>query len=124
MPGRRLFGVSKTVRRGFTLVEIIVAMLLFTVGVLGVASTSAVVGRSLRVNSIRERAVRVAAQRIEQIAASCRGASGGSEMVEQIESRWTVTQRDSLRVEIAETVTYPSAEGRRTDTYRSLVECR
>ena len=111
-------------RCGYTLVEVIVAMLLFTVGVLGVASTSAVVGRSLRTNSVRERAVRVATRRIEQIAASCHGALSGSEVVEQVESRWTVTRRDSSRVEIAETVSYPSPEGRRTDTYRSLVECR
>jgi len=115
--------VART-RCGYTLVEVIVAMLLFTVGVLGVASTSAVVGRSLRMNSVRERAVRVATRRIEQIAASCHGALSGSEVVEQVESRWTVTRRDSSRVEIAETVSYPSPEGRRTDTYRSLVECR
>jgi len=109
---------------GYTLVEVIVAMLLFTVGVLGVASTSAVVGRSLRTNSIRERAVRIATRRIEQMAASCRDASSGSEIVGEVESRWTVTRHDSSQLEVDETVSYPSAGGRRSDTYRSLVECR
>jgi prepilin-type N-terminal cleavage/methylation domain-containing protein len=111
------------VRQGYSLVEIIVAILLFTVGVLGVASSSAVIGRALTANVVRERAARVAATRIERLAAECHSASSGSEVVEQIESRWTVSRPESARIDIVETVSYPSARGLRTDSYRSLITC-
>ena len=50
---------------GYTLIEIVVALLLFTVGGLALVATSAVIGRELNANATRERAGRIAATRLE-----------------------------------------------------------
>ena len=107
---------------GYTLVELVVAMLLFAVGGLALASVSAVVGRALNVDSVRERAVRAAATQIEILAAGCRGAVSGRRSLPQIDSEWSVS-RSANRIDITETVTYISSQGRRTDSYRAVLGC-
>ena len=64
---------------GYTLIETIVALLLFTIGVLALVSTSALVGREMNTNAVRERAGRMAASRIEIVGAACRRAASGRE---------------------------------------------
>ncbi len=108
---------------GYTLVEIVVAILLFTVGGLALAATSAVIGRELNANAIRERAGRIAETRLEMLGARCRGASGGREVLGQIESEWSVGFPDSLHVSLLETIAYPSRRGSGTDSYHVTVPC-
>jgi len=110
-------------RDGYTLVELTIALLLFAVGALALAGTSAVLGRALNVDAVRERAARVAATQIEVIAAQCHGAGSGHQSLGQIESNWSVSQSDSNRFDIRETVGYSASNGRRTDSYRALVWC-
>jgi prepilin-type N-terminal cleavage/methylation domain-containing protein len=110
-------------RRGYTLLELIVALLLFAVGGLALAGTSAVLGRALNVDAVRERAARIAAAQIEMLAAGCKGAAGGHEDLGQIRSDWSVSRPDSNRVDVKETVSYFASNGRRTDTYRALLGC-
>jgi type II secretory pathway component PulJ len=111
-------------RIGYTLIEIVVALLLFTVGGLALVATSAIVGRELNANATRERAGRIAATRLEILGAACRGAAAGREIVGQIESEWSVAVPDSSRVSLLESVTYPTWRGRRTDVYRVTLACR
>ena len=108
---------------GYTLVEIIVAILLFTIGGLALASTSAVVGRAMSASSMRERAARTAASRIEVLAAKCRRAESGSETIRGIDSRWTVSFPDSTRIGVVESVSYLAWGIRRTDLYGGLFPC-
>lgn len=57
--------------KGYTLVETVVAILVFCIGGLALAGTSAVVGRQLRANAVREQIARVDANRIELWLSQC-----------------------------------------------------
>ena len=110
-------------RAGYTLIELIVALFVFTVGGLGLVATSAVIGRELLANAVRERAGRIAASRLEILAAECRAATAGGETVGGISSEWSLGFPDSSRVSLIESVTYPTRRGRRTDVYRATLPC-
>jgi len=109
---------------GYTLIETIIALLVFSVGGLALTSTAALIGRQLRVDDLRERATRVAVSRLEALRAGCSGASSGSELVRGVQSQWSATAGDSAHVSLVETVSYVSWNGPRTDTYRAVVRCR
>jgi prepilin-type N-terminal cleavage/methylation domain-containing protein len=110
-------------RRGYTLVELIVALLLFAVGGLALAGTSAVLGRAMNTDAVRERAARVAGRRIESLLAGCRSASSGSENVSQVASDWAVVRTGATSLTITESVSYSGSKGRQTDTYRAVSMC-
>jgi prepilin-type N-terminal cleavage/methylation domain-containing protein len=116
--------MPRHIRSGYTLIELVIALFLFTVGALGLVATSAVIGRELIVNSNRERAGRMAATRLEMLAAECRSAIGGRETIDGIESVWVVASADSSRVSLLESVRYPMRHGDRTDVYRATLPCR
>ncbi len=111
------------VRTGYTLIEIVVAIFLFSVGGLALVATSAIVGRELSVNAAREGAGRIAATRVEILRAGCRTASSGSEKVGRIESEWSVGLSDSSHLSLLESVTYPARQGAHTDIYRATLPC-
>ena len=108
---------------GYTLIETVVALLLFTVGGLAMVSTSASIARQMSSNALRERAGRMAASRLEILGAGCRIATSGRESFQQIESEWTVTAGDSARLSVAGSVSYPTARGRETDLFRAVLPC-
>ncbi|HMG12946.1 MAG TPA: prepilin-type N-terminal cleavage/methylation domain-containing protein [Gemmatimonadaceae bacterium] len=108
---------------GYTLIETIVALLLFTIGGLALVSTSAMIGRAMRSNASRERAGRMAASRLEILGAGCGVAASGREAFQQIESEWSVAFVDSARVSIVESVSYPTGRGRRKDLFRAVLPC-
>jgi len=108
---------------GYTLVEVVIALLLFTVGALALVATSAVIGRELNANAIRERAGRMAESRLELLGAGCRGATAGREARGGIESEWSVDSHDSAHVSLLESIVYPTRRGSRTDSYRVTVPC-
>ena len=109
--------------RGYALVELIVALLLFAVGGLALAGTSALIGHSLNVDVQRERAARLASRQIEILTAACHEAVNGSQTAPPINSEWTVTRLDAAHIDVSESVSYPSSKGRRTDLYRALAVC-
>jgi Tfp pilus assembly protein PilV len=108
---------------GYTLIETIVALLLFTIGGLALVTTSALVGREMNTNAVRERAGRMAASRLEILGAGCRTAASGHETFRQVESEWSVTFLDSARLSVVEAVSYPVFEDRRTDQFRAVLPC-
>ncbi len=112
-----------SLRIGYTLIEIVVAIFLFSVGGLALVATSAIVGRELTVNAARERAGRIAATRLEMLRAGCRSATSGREAFGPIESRWSVSGSDSSRLTVMESITYPARQGARTDVYRGTLAC-
>jgi Tfp pilus assembly protein PilV len=111
-------------RIGHTLIEIVVAIFLFSLGGLALVATSALIGSELSANASRERAGRIAASRLEVLRAGCRSASGGREAFGRIESAWSVGFPDSSHVSLLESITYPTQRGARTDLYRATVLCR
>ena len=109
---------------GYTLIEVIVALLVFTVGALALAASSALIAQTMAANALRERSGRLAATRIALIKSQCGTAVSGSETVQQMESVWSVTRFNRSRVSITESVSYPSPRGPRTRTYSTTVWCR
>src|SRR5205823_7318251 len=100
---------------GYTLIETIVAVLLFTLGGLALASTSAAIGRTSNTNALRDRAARIAARRLEIIGAECRASSSGRESLQQVESNWSVCFPNRSRVSLVESVIYGTRKRQRTD---------
>jgi prepilin-type N-terminal cleavage/methylation domain-containing protein len=60
---------------GYTLVEIVVAIVVFAVGALALAASSAFVARAMARNTVREATARGAANRIEIVKSQCAAAS-------------------------------------------------
>jgi prepilin-type N-terminal cleavage/methylation domain-containing protein len=110
-------------REGYTLVEVIIAILVFGVGVLGLAASSGVVAKAGVANTARERAGRMAASRIELVHSQCRNATSGEERSHQVYSQWVVAPSSISTVSVVESVTYPTSNGLRTDIYRAIVWC-
>lgn len=109
--------------RGYSLVETIVAIFVFAVGGLALASTSAVIGRELSANAVRERAARVATNRIEVLSAQCEDALAGSESVAGIQSSWSVSHPTPTSIAIDEWVSFAGKDGRRTEHYVARLRC-
>jgi len=114
--------MRKPATAGFTLVEIIVALLVFTIGALALAASSALVARAMARNAERDRAARFAVSRIELLRSQCVTATSGSETIEQMQSEWVVSRSDSW-IAIAETVRC-LAPLACVESYRSAVWCR
>jgi prepilin-type N-terminal cleavage/methylation domain-containing protein len=108
---------------GYTLIEIIVALLIFTVGLLALAASSAVVARAMAKNGLRERGARIAASRIEVLKSQCAIATSGHETVQQIESDWAVI-REPSRLNVVESVHCLSSPASCIDKYPATMWCR
>jgi prepilin-type N-terminal cleavage/methylation domain-containing protein len=109
-------------REGYTLVEVVVALLVFSVAALALAASSAIVAKTMESNALRERASRIAANRIESIRSECSSAPSGAELLQGIDSQWSVSREGQL-VSILESTRYVGAQGTRDDRYRAFEWC-
>ena len=110
-------------RRGLTLVEVIVSILLFSTGALGLAATSAFVAREISFNNLRSRASFTARNRSERaIAAGCTGLSSGGEIKGGIKSDWTVVGGTVTTLD--QSIQRAGQSGVRIDRVQSSVLCR
>lgn len=109
---------------GYTLIEIVIALLLFTIGGLALVSTSALIARATNADGIRERAGRIAASRLEILSSECQGAVSGRETLQQVESQWSVALLDSVRIGVIEEVSFPTSEGQQTLRFDLILPCR
>ena len=116
-------GASRRNRRGFTLVELMVAMMLFSVGLLALASTSAVVVRQMGDAGNMSVAATVAQARIERLrTANCAVAATDSAVQRGVMATWVVTPM-TRSAQIDVTVRYNTRQGARTQSYRSMLPC-
>lgn len=120
-------------RSGFTLIEVMVAIVILSVGVLGLISTSALVTRMIGRGNMTTKATQLAQTRLEILrqqalstTPSCSSVSGGTATASSgISEVWTVTIPagfSSLR-QLSVTVTYPISGGTRTATMTTQVRC-
>ncbi len=115
-------------RQGFTLVELIVAVIVLAIGVLGLASTAAVVTRQMGGSQMQNIAAAVAQQRFERLRAlPCASLANGNATTRRITETWTVTggASDPVRT-VSVAVSYkatPAAATARTHTYTSMRKC-
>jgi prepilin-type N-terminal cleavage/methylation domain-containing protein len=130
----RFSGDLRADRRAFTLLEVLVALVILGVGVLGLSGHATLVSRLVGDGARATRAATVATARLEQLTArSCADISSGSLVSYGIEERWSVAPMSAsgplTALEVQLSVTYRlrgRAAGRttRTQQFRGAVPCR
>jgi prepilin-type N-terminal cleavage/methylation domain-containing protein len=119
----------QTQRRAFTLLEVLVALVILGVGVIGLAGNAALVSQLVGDGTRLSLAAAIATARVEQLRAlPCAGVTAGSATTAGIEERWTVSplgaagRTSALEVQLA--VTYRSpARSTRTQRFHASVPC-
>lgn len=112
-------------RPGFTLIELVIAAFIFSVGILALEATAASSLRRLRRSADLALAAAVARSRLEALAAArCAALASGSENVHGVASSWTIeaTPLPSVRA-VSQTVVYVLDGRQRTDAYRAMINC-
>lgn len=109
---------------GFTLIEALVAVVLFVIGVLTFVQTSALVTRLIARGTRAEKASVLAQQRIDILrATTCPLLAGGSDAVGAVSRAWTVTTVGNAQ-RILVTVSYPQPPSpNRVDTVTTTIDC-
>jgi Tfp pilus assembly protein PilV len=113
-----------SVRSGYTIVEVIIALLVFTTAALGLAAGSAAVVREMHMSGVRAEAGRLVASRMEIAQSTCPAAQSGTDRRGSIRSEWTVAAVDSIAVRLAGTVSWLTPRGRQSELYSATVACR
>jgi len=104
-------------RAGFTLLEMMVAVVILTVGMLGLVSTSAVITRQVGGGAAQTVASQVIANRLEKFRSlGCSQISSGSETTRGISERWTTGAKVNRVLFVVDTITYSVAGSSRPKT--------
>lgn len=101
----RLGQPGKRRRSGFSLVELLVAVILVDVGLLALVQTSAIVVRRRNEARAREAAVSTAAARVEQLLASPCATATGTAIAPASSETWTSLVNGSIR-DVSDSVSF------------------
>lgn len=119
-------------RRAFTLLEVLVALVLLSVGILGVSTSAALVSRMIGDGARLTLAATVATARLEQLRAiPCASATAGAAVTRGVEERWSVAPMGGASLsalEVQLSVTYRlrtqiSDGPTRTQRFRGAIHC-
>lgn len=114
---------ARLARSGFTLIELIAAILILVVGVLGLASTAAVVMRQITAASMQTRAAVTAQSRLERLRSiSCAAMTAGTATSGGITETWRVTV-GARTATIVDVVTWSERRVTRSVTFTSERPC-
>lgn len=110
-------------RGGFTLVEVLVAIVILATGALALAGSAAVTVRRMAEAARRSTAVSMARSRAESsLASPCAVLASGSETAGGVRSDWIVAA-GSVSAELSQRVSYPTFRGARTDDFLTAAPC-
>ena len=123
----RLHGRRGPARRGFTLIELMVAIVIMVTGVLGLAGTAAMVSRMVGGAGQQTVAASVASSRFEMLrSVPCSQIVSGTATTRNMNEKWNATQdptNGSLWV-VTDTITYNAAGGRTPVlAFKSYIRC-
>lgn len=111
---------------GFTIVEIMAAVMLLTVGVLALASTSGMVTRMIGQGKRYSQASVLASERLDVLRGTdCSALADGSETRDGFDIAWRIASAaggEGRTLQVA--VTSPTTDGSRTDVFTSTISCR
>lgn len=112
-------------RKAFTLIETLVALVILEFAMLALAAATAVAARDFAAAHRGIKAQEIARNRLEELTATaCAGPQSGSRVVAGYTERWEIAGDIPLR-SIAVRVEYALSRGRRGDIHlRSSVLCR
>ena len=121
---RRRFGRARRPRRGFTLIEVIVAMVVMSVGIIGLAGTATYVAAQMRGGNAQTVAATMATKVADSLAARrCSAIVGGSQTKRGVTVTWTVADSSRTRW-VTESVQYQPRRGpAKTFTYATVIQC-
>ena len=111
-------------RRGITVVEVLVALVLVAVGLLAMAGTSALAFRTAMAASRERLAVRQADRRLARLtAAGCASATAGTDSAAGMRERWSMADSLGGVASIEASVAWQAGARRRVLTLRSALVC-
>jgi type II secretion system protein I len=126
--------VKQRTETGFTILEVLIAIVILGIGVIALVGTSGLVTRHIGRSRVVTIANEVATRRLEDLklaaapngaAAACTAASfanGGPVTSRGITESWTVTNAGTLRTATV-TVIYPRTDGTGTITLQTVIGC-
>lgn len=112
-------------RRGFSLIEVVIAILILAVGVLGLAATSTVVTRQIGGGAQQNAAAFLAASRLEAMRArNCTSLTSAAAPVKTngINEQWTVLTIPDGRL-VRDSVWYETSRGVRGFAFETTIPC-
>lgn len=111
--------------RGFTIVEILVAIMVLSVGIMGLVTTAGLVTRMIGQGQRYTEASALANERIELLRTSrCPAVATGTETRGAFQISWGVTSvADGKGRDFQVTVQSPTTRGTRTDTFETVKFC-
>jgi type IV pilus modification protein PilV len=114
-----------TDRRGFTIIEVLVAVMILSVGILGLVTTAGLVTRMIGQGQRYTEASTMASERFEILRAqSCPAEGTGSETRGAFNIAWKVASVSGGKGrEMTVIVTSPTTRGNRTDTFSTTKVC-
>jgi Tfp pilus assembly protein PilV len=124
---RRARTVRAGPRRGLSLVEIMVAILLLAVGVLGLAGFSLAAGKQMRGAGYQETAALVVQSRLDSLASircnalASSGTQTGTATTMGVKENWVVADGNDIKI-ISDTVRFTGRT--RPMIYNSIIPCR
>ena len=115
-------------RRGVTLIELIVAMTILSVGLLAIVGSSAGIARGLGESRQDNLAAYAAESRFEKISGTaCTSLTLGSvteETIRGVTERYIITDAGNNTRSIIDSVSWKTRKGRRNQAFQTLIPCR
>ena len=110
-------------RNGVTLIEVVIAIVLLSVGALALEGSSALLIRRLAESKRASSASALARSRSESsFARGCGAVSSGSEEKFGVQSQWTIGS-DGASVDIEQRLTYPTQRGQHAEKFHTGALC-
>jgi prepilin-type N-terminal cleavage/methylation domain-containing protein len=114
-------------RRGMTMIELLVALAIVSIGVFGLAGGATLVTRLTGGGTIQTRAAAIANAHIEQFRSmSCSSVTSGTDTVRSVITTWTssaITTSARRGTSVSMTVQYPTTKGMRSQVYKTILPC-
>lgn len=117
-------------RSGFTIIEVLVAVTVLSVGLVALAGSSASVSRMINRGKNDTRAAQLATQRVETLRLTAYSttprctalAAGGPQVIDHVTLSWTVPVAGTGR-NINVSATYGTGRGTKTQVLSTYIEC-
>ncbi len=120
---RRALRRSSGSRRGYTLVEMLVAIMLFTIGLLAMAGTASLITMALAGSRTRSVAAAVAESRFDRLRAqTCSAHTSGTAVTRGVREDWSVRQL-ARADDVTVVVTIISNHRTQTQSFRTYIPC-
>jgi prepilin-type N-terminal cleavage/methylation domain-containing protein len=119
----RLLRRTRQPRHGFTVIEMIIAIMVMSIGIMGLAGTARYVAMQMGNGRTQTIAATFATKVADSLSARrCAAIVGGSQTKRGVTVTWTVA--DSSRTKwVTEQVQYKTKSGQKTLSYTTVIQC-